>query len=165
MKRDGVSSPVGLKITRVGAHMKFMRLLIFGTVMLMANGTGAQSSVKLFHLDEATISDVHAAYQSGALTSVKLVQAYLERIRACDQAGPKLNVVIFLNPRALEEAAALDEHFRKTGKFVGPLHGIPVLLKDNINTNDMPTTGGSLSLAGYIPGTDAAVTQKLRSAG
>src|SRR5208282_2676023 len=117
----------------MGVHMKFMCLLMFGTVMLMANGAGAQNagtqnSVKPFHLDEATISDVHAAYKSGALTSVRLVQAYLERIRACDQAGPKLNVVIFLNPRALEEAAALDEYFRRTGKFVGPLHGIPVLL-------------------------------------
>jgi amidase len=145
--------------------MKFMRLLIFGTVMLMANSAAAQNSVKPFQLDEATISDVHAAYKSGALTSVKLVRAYLERIRACDQAGPKLNVVIFLNPRALEEAAALDVQFRKTGKFVGPLHGIPLLLKDNINTKDMPTTGGSRSLAGYTPATDAAITQKLRSAG
>jgi len=148
--------------------MKFMGLLMLGAVlavMLMASGTGAQNSVEPFHLDEATISDVHAAYKSGALTSVKLVQAYLARIRTSDQAGPKLNVVIFLNPRALEEAAALDEDFRKTGKFVGPLHGIPVLLKDNVNTKDMPTTGGSLSLAGYTPSTDAAITQKLRSAG
>src|SRR6266404_673906 len=103
-----------MKRKSVSSHMKFMRLLMFGTVMLMANGAGAQNSVKPFHLDEATISDVHAAYKSGALTSVRLVQAYLERIRACDQAGPKLNVVIFLNPRALEEAAALDEHFRRT---------------------------------------------------
>jgi len=145
--------------------MKFTRLLMFGTVMLLANAAAAQNSVKSFQLDEATISEVHAAYKSGALTSVKLVQAYLERIRACDQAGPKLNVVIFLNPRALEEAAALDEQFRLTGKFVGPLHGIPVLLKDNVNTKDMPTTGGSLSLAGYTPATDAAITQKLRAAG
>jgi amidase len=145
--------------------VKFVRFLILGMVMLMAIGAGGRDSVKPFRLDEATIGDVHAAYRSGALTSVKLVRAYLERIRACDQAGPKLNVVIFLNPRALEEAAALDEHFRRTGKFVGPLHGIPVLLKDNINTKDMPTTGGSLSLAGYRPATDAAVTQKLRSAG
>src|ERR1700726_4578810 len=129
--------------------MKFIRLLMFGTAMLMANGAGTQNSVQPFHLDEATISDVHAAYKSGALTSVRLVQAYLERIRACDQAGPKVNVLNFLNPRALEEAAALDEHFRRTGKFVGPLHGIPVLLKDHINTNDMPGTGGSLSLEGY----------------
>src|SRR6202050_4775576 len=143
-----------------------MRLLMFGTAVLMAGGAGAQNSGKPFQLDEATIGDVQAAYKSGTLTSVMLVQAYLERIRAYDQAGPKLNVVIFLNPRALEEAAALDEHFRKTGNFVGPLHGIPVLLKDNINTNDMPTTGGSLSLAGYTPATDAAaITQKLRAAG
>src|SRR5271155_547636 len=95
--------------------MKFICRLMFGSVMFMANGVAAQNSVAPFHLDEATISDVHAAYKSGALTSVKLVQAYLERIRACDQAGPKLNVVIFLNPRALEEAAALDEHFRRPG--------------------------------------------------
>jgi amidase len=145
--------------------MKLLHLFIAATMMLLANGAGAESAVKTFHLEEATISDVHAAYMSGALTAAKLVQAYLDRIQAYDQAGPKLNVVIFLNPKALEEAAALDEHLRKTGKFVGPLHGIPVLLKDNVNTKDMPTTGGSLSLAGYTPATDAAITQKLRSAG
>src|SRR5579871_5139039 len=145
--------------------MKFILLLVLGTAMLLAVGADAQTSVKPFHLDEATIVDVQGAYKSGALTSVKLVQAYLDRIRAYDQAGPKLNVVIFLNPRALEDASALDEHFRKTGKFVGPLHGIPVLLKDNVNTKDMPTTGGSLSLAEYVPATDATITQRLRSAG
>ena len=133
--------------------------------MVVANGASAEGAVKPFHLDEATISEVQAACRSGALTAARLVQAYQERIQAYDQAGPKLNVVIFLNPRAQEEAAALDEHLRKTGKFVGPLHGIPVLLKDNVNTKDMPTTGGSLSLAGYTPATDAAITQKLRSAG
>lgn len=69
------------------------------------------------------------------------------------------------NPKALEEAAALDTHFRKTGQFVGALHGIPVLRKDNVNTSDMPTTGGSLSLAGYTPGMDAMIAQKLRGAG
>src|SRR3984885_7030670 len=98
----------------MGVHMKLVRLLMFGTVVLMADGASAQNSVKPFHLDEATISGVHAAYKTGALTSVRLVQAYLERIRACDRTGPKLNVVIFLNPRALEEAGALDEHFRRT---------------------------------------------------
>src|SRR6202142_505485 len=165
MKRERASTPVGSKTARDGVPMKFMRFLILGTVMFTANGVAAQNTRKPFPLGEATIGDVHAAYRSGALTSVELVQAYLERILSCDQAGPKLNVVIFLNPRALEEAAALDEQFRKTGKFVGPLHGIPVLLKDNINTKDMPTTGGSLSLAGYTPSTDAAITQKLRNAG
>src|SRR5580693_10031593 len=149
----------------MGDYMKFMRLLTFGTVMVMANGASAEGVVKPFHLDEASISDVQAAYRAGSLTAARLVQAYQERIQAYDQAGPKLNVVIFLNPTAQEEAAALDEHLRKTGKFVGPLHGIPVLLKDNVNTKDMPTTGGSLSLAGYTPATDAAITQKLRGAG
>ncbi len=146
--------------------MKLARIVSAGLVMLMANGgAGAQSGAKPFYLQEATISDVHAAYRSGATTATRLVQAYLDRIQAYDQAGPKLNVVIFLNPKALEEAAALDEHLRTTGKFVGPLHGIPVLLKDNVNTKDMPTTGGSLSLAGYMPATDATIVQKLRSAG
>src|ERR1700683_2413770 len=150
----------------MGARTELTRLSLFAAVLLISIGTRPKTSPKPFRPDEATITDVHAAYKSGALTSVKLVQLYLERIRACDQAGPKLNVVISLNPRALEQPAALDEHFRKTGKFVGPLHGIPVLLKDNINTNDMPTTGGSLSLAGYTPATDAAaITQKLRAAG
>jgi amidase len=145
--------------------MKPVHLFMAGTVMRLANSAGAESVVRSFHLEEATISDVHAAYRSGALTAAQLVQAYLERIQAYDRAGPTLNVVIFLDPKALEEAAALDEHLRKTGKFVGPLHGIPVLLKDNVNTKDLPTTGGSLSLAGYVPAADASITQKLRSAG
>ncbi|HXX17452.1 MAG TPA: amidase family protein [Candidatus Eremiobacteraceae bacterium] len=125
----------------------------------------ALAAAKRFHLEETTIADVQVAFKSGATTATQLVQAYLERIEACDQKGPKLNVVIFLNPKAMQEAAALDERLRTTGKFVGPLHGVPVLLKDNINTSDMPTTGGSLSLAGYTPLTDATISQKLRAAG
>jgi amidase len=145
--------------------MKQAHIVMAGMIMLLPNIAGAAGAIKPFHLEEATISDVHAAYKSGAITATRLVQAYLERIQAYDQAGPKLNVVIFLNPKALQEAAALDERLRTTGKFVGPLHGIPVLLKDNVNTRDMPTTGGSLSLAGYTPTTDATITQKLRNAG
>jgi amidase len=145
--------------------MKPVHIVVAGMIMLLPNGASAESEVKPFHLEEATISDVYAAYRSGAITATRLVKAYLQRIQAYDQAGPKLNVVIFLNPRALEEATALDERLRATGRFVGPLHGIPVLLKDNINTKDMPTTGGSLSLAEYTPTTDATITQKLRNAG
>jgi Asp-tRNA(Asn)/Glu-tRNA(Gln) amidotransferase A subunit family amidase len=145
--------------------MKLVHAVLTGALMLPASSGGEAAEAKPFQLDEATISDVQAAYRSGATTAARVVQSYLARIRAYDQAGPKLNVVIFLNPRALDEAAALDEHLRATGKFVGPLHGIPVLLKDNINTKDMPTTGGSLSLAGYTPASDAAITRKLRSAG
>ena len=89
---------------------------------------------------------------------------YLKRIEAYDRKGPRLNAVIYVNPRALKEAAALDAKFRKSGP-VGPLHGIPVLLKDNVNTRDMPTTGGSKSLEGYVPPKDAFITKKLRDAG
>src|ERR1700675_3152104 len=115
-------------------HVRLEHLFMAGRAMLLANGAGAESAVRPFHLEEATISDVHAAYKSGKLTAAKLVQAYLERMQAYDQGGPTLNLVIFLNPKAQEEAAALDEHLLTTGKLVGPLHGIPVLLKDNVNT-------------------------------
>jgi len=117
-----------------------------------------------FKLEEATIAHVHRAFKSGELTAKKLVEMYLKRFEAYDQKGPKLNAVITVNPRALEETAALDAKFKKSGP-VGPLHGIPVLLKDNVNTKDMPTTGGSRSLEGYIPPTDAFITKKLRDAG
>ena len=115
-----------------------------------------------FQVEEATISDVQGAYTSGTATARQVVQAYLDRIQTYDE---KLNVVITLNAKALEESAAQDEYVRSQGKLVGPLHGIPILLKDNINTTDMPTTAGSLSLAGYRPTTNAAVTDKLRAAG
>jgi amidase len=145
--------------------MKPVHPVLIGTLMFLASATADTTAAEPFHLEEASISDVQAAYRSGATTATRVVQSYLARIQAYDQAGPKLNVVIFLNPKALDEAAALDRYLRKTGKFVGPLHGIPVLLKDNTNTKDMPTTGGSLSLAGYTPATDAVITRKLRSAG
>ncbi len=100
-----------------------------------------------FKLEEATVAGVHRAFRSGALTAVKLVEMCLERIEACDRKGPRLNAVITVNPKARKEAARLDAKFRKTGP-AGPLHGIPVLLKDNVNTKDMPTTGGSKGLEG-----------------
>jgi Asp-tRNA(Asn)/Glu-tRNA(Gln) amidotransferase A subunit family amidase len=117
-----------------------------------------------FTLEEATIAGVHRAFKSGELTAKKLVGMYLARIEAYDRKGPRLNAVITVNPGALRKAAALDAKFRKSGP-AGPLHGIPVLLKDNVNTKDMPTTGGSRSLEGYIPPADSAITKKLRDAG
>jgi amidase len=117
-----------------------------------------------FKLEEATIAGVHKAFESGGLTAKKLVGMYLKRIEAYDRKGPRLNAVITVSPKALEEAAALDAKFRKSGP-VGPLHGVPVLLKDNVNTKDTPTTGGSLSLKGYIPPYDATITKRLRNSG
>jgi amidase len=112
----------------------------------------------------ATIADFNAAYASGKVTSVKVVEAYLKRIEAFDKKGPTINSVIYLNRNAVKEAKALDAE-RKAGKVRGPLHGIPVLLKDNFDTFDMPTTAGSQLLEGSIPPDDAFVVRKLRDAG
>jgi amidase len=140
-------------------------LIRVAILMLLTCNVEAAGPARALRVEEATIGDVQGAYRSGAATATEVTRAYLKRIRAYDQAGPKLNVVITLNPKALADAAALDEHFRASGKFLGPLHGIPVLLKDNINTKDLRTTGGSLSLAEYTPAADAAVAQRLRAAG
>ena len=113
---------------------------------------------------EASIPELQAALESGELTSVKLVEFYLERIAAYDQAGPQLNALIHVNPRAAEEAEALDAERAAAGPR-GPLHGIPIVVKDNLNTSDMPTTGGSLALEGFMPTEDAFQIERLRDAG
>jgi Asp-tRNA(Asn)/Glu-tRNA(Gln) amidotransferase A subunit family amidase len=118
-----------------------------------------------FNFMEATIAGIHAAMSAGEITCRELVEFYLGRIEAYDKKGPCLNSIILINPNAREEADKLDAEFRKTGKLSGPLHGIPVLLKDNFETGDMPTTAGSLSLAGFIPADDAFVVAGLRRAG
>jgi len=114
---------------------------------------------------EAGALEQQAQMQVGKLTSTSLVQQYLARIAAIDKAGPAINAVIELNPDALQIAAAMDRE-RKAGKVRGPLHGIPVLIKDNIATADkMSTSAGSLALAGVRASKDAFVAQKLREAG
>jgi amidase len=118
-----------------------------------------------FELNETTIGELQAKLKSGKLTSKELTKLYLKRIAAVDQSGPKLNSVIELNPDALAIATEMDQE-RKQGKVRGPLHGIPILIKDNINTGDkMQTTAGSLALAGNIASADAFIIKKLREAG
>ena len=101
---------------------------------------------------------------SGSLSSHAVVQAYLDRIAALDDAGPHLDAVIELNPDALKDADRLDAE-RKAGKVRGPLHGIPVLLKDNIDALPMANSAGSLALANHHPKDDAYLVRKLRIAG
>jgi Asp-tRNA(Asn)/Glu-tRNA(Gln) amidotransferase A subunit family amidase len=113
---------------------------------------------------EASIPQLQAALASGALTSRQLVLAYLARIAAYDQIGPSLNSIVTLNPAALAQADALDKERASKGPR-GPLHGIPVLVKDNFDTLDMPTSGGALALATLQPSQDAYQVDKLRSAG
>jgi amidase len=114
--------------------------------------------------DQATIADLSGAMAAGTLTSEKLVQLCLARIDAYDRKGPSLHAVLTLNPRALETARALDAE-RTTKGPRSALHGIPIVLKDNFDTADLPTTGGSVLLEGAIPPDDAFVVRKLRDAG
>lgn len=116
------------------------------------------------NVETATTGDLQAAFQKGTLTSEKLTEIYLGRIAAYDKHGPAINAIITLNPNALGEARALDAE-RKAGKVRGPLHGIPIVLKDNFNTFDMPTTAGCQLLEGSIPPADGFLTKKLRDAG
>ncbi|MCB0633011.1 MAG: amidase [Saprospiraceae bacterium] len=116
-------------------------------------------------LEEITIDDLRQGYEAGTYTITQVVQTYLDRIAAIDDAGPELNAVIQVNPDALEIAAALDVEWQN-GTIRGPMHGIPVLLKDNIDTHDkMFTTAGSDLLAGSQPLQDAFIVERLRDAG
>lgn len=115
-------------------------------------------------LHEATLQELQAACNASLLTSTSLVERCLARIEALDKQGPGLNAVITLNPHALETAHALDAERRLRGAR-GPLHGIPVVLKDNLDTHDLPTTGGSVLLHGSTPPDDACVVRRLRGAG
>jgi amidase len=124
-----------------------------------------QKPIAKFELDELGIPDLQAGLGSGRWSSAALTQLYLDRIKAVDQDGPALRSVLATNPEALEIAARLDDE-RKAGHLRGPLHGIPILLKDNLDTGDrMPTTAGSLALAGSRAASDAFVVAQLRAAG
>jgi Asp-tRNA(Asn)/Glu-tRNA(Gln) amidotransferase A subunit family amidase len=118
-----------------------------------------------FPLEEATVDEIHAAYRSGRLTAVALVRACLARIGAYDRRGPALHAMLTVHPRALEEAARLDAEFREKQGRVGPLHGIPVILKDNFDTHDMPTSGGNVAMRNSQPAADAFTVQRMRAAG
>lgn len=117
-----------------------------------------------FDVLETTIADVHAAYRSGQLTCRQLVQSYLDRIENYDRQGPAINAIITINPAALKEADRLDAAF-KAGGFVGPLHGVPIIMKDQGDAVGMPTTLGSVLFKDYYPDRDAFVVDKLKKAG
>ncbi len=137
------------------------RLWLSALLLSLSSTAHAQRAIDL---DAATITELNAAFDSGTLTSVQLVGRYLARIAAYDRQGPAIHAVIALNPTALATARALDAERKAKGKR-SPLHGIPIVLKDNYDTRDMPTTGGSVLLEGYVPTRDAVLVQKLRDAG
>jgi Asp-tRNA(Asn)/Glu-tRNA(Gln) amidotransferase A subunit family amidase len=117
-----------------------------------------------FDLSKATVRSINHAFDSGTLTSEQLVGMYLERIEKYDNQGPSINALINVNPDALEVARALDEE-RKISGPRSPLHGIPIILKDNFNTNDMPTTGASIAFKDLRPAKEAFVVTRMREAG
>jgi amidase len=142
-------------------RMHIAMLILF--IVLAAHSQNTKPPAR-FQVVEATIDDIHAAMKAGRLTARALVQSYLDRIDAFDKRGPMLNCVITINSGALEEADMLDAAFKRTG-MTGPLHGIPVLVKDEIDTAGMPTTLGTLVFKDYRPVRDAFVIEKLKKAG
>src|SRR5215475_7778048 len=117
-----------------------------------------------FQIVETTVDDIHMAFRSGKLTARELVQGYLDRINAYDKQGPNINSIITINPNALAEADKLDAALRTSG-LVGPLHGVTILVKDEVDTAGMPTTLGTVVFKDYRPPKDAFVIDKLRKAG
>src|SRR5881396_1327508 len=138
-------------------------LLVLGVGVLLASPTEA-GAFQLFQTEEATIADIQAALKARTLTCRALVQMYLDRIEAYDKKGPALNAIVAINTDALKTAAALDVKYAQSGP-TGPLHCVPIIVKDNYDTVDMPTSAGSLSLKGSIPPRDAFQVRKLREAG
>jgi len=122
------------------------------------------ASAQRFSAEEATISEIHAAMAGGRLTCRELVSQYLARIAAYDKAGPAINAIVIVNPKALEVADSLDRRFRSSGR-VGSLHCIPIIVKDNMQTTDLPTTAGSLAFQGWMPKKDAFQVRRIREAG
>jgi Asp-tRNA(Asn)/Glu-tRNA(Gln) amidotransferase A subunit family amidase len=117
-----------------------------------------------FQLEEATIASVHAAMKAGQLTCRALVEGYLARIEAYDKKGPMLNAITLVNPNALAEADALDARYKQKG-FVGPLHCVPAIVKDNFETIGLQSAGGSLALKGFVSEKDAFQVKRIKEAG
>lgn len=157
------------KLSIVLTAILSMSLLLTGCststpVAKVDTNTTAHAPAKTFNIMEAGIDDIQKALKSGEVTSEKLVEVYLSRIDKYDQKGPRLNSIITLNTKALSEAKALDKEFKEKGAR-GPLHGVPIILKDNFNTFDMPTSGGNKAMKESQSTTDAFLTKKLRDAG
>ena len=151
---------VGERASAVRASVRRGAATSIAVLLLLPSIAGAQR----FRLLEATIDDVHGALRAGQTTCRALVQRYLDRIEAYDQAGPALNTIQHVNPGALQKADALDSVFAVSG-LAGPLHCVPVLLKDQVETREMPTTYGSALFDDFVSGRDATIVTRMLEAG
>ena len=138
--------------------------ILIGAIMA-ALSPPAHAQVSDFAIEEATIADLEAAYAAGRTTARAVTQAHLDRIAAYDKRGPLINSLITINPRALEDADQLDAALRASGRPVGLLHGIPVIIKDNIDVAGLPMTSGFQGWKNYYPSEDAPLVKKIRAAG
>jgi len=130
-----------------------------------ASVTNAQQAADPFHLQEATIGRIHDGFAAGRLTCAQLTRLYLDRIEAYNLRGPALHAVIAVNQKSLETAAEMDRQYKINPSGAGSLHCIPIVLKDNFNTFDMPTTGGNVGMRNSLPPADAFTVAKMRKAG
>ena len=130
-----------------------------------ASATSAQQARDPFHLQEATIASIHDGFAAGRLTCAQLTRLYLDRIDAYNLRGPALHAIIAVNQKSLETAAEMDRQYKINRSGAGPLHCIPIVLKDNFNTFDMPTTGGNTGMRNSVPPADAFTVARMRKAG
>ena len=137
---------------------------LFVMCALVAPPLAAQRGPAPFRLEETSIAAVHSAFKARTLTCRSLVQGYLDRIDAYDKKGPAINALVTINPAALTIADSLDRRFAQEG-LTGPLHCVPMIVKDNFETKDLQTTAGSLALKGWVPLRDATMVARIRAAG
>jgi len=143
-----------------------MRLLIAVAVLCaMAPASTLRAQTAPFHLEEATVGSIHAAFAAGRLTCSELTRRYLDRIEAYDRRGPALRSIITINPKAMEVAAEKDRTYRTNPSAAGSLHCVPIILKDNFDTADLPTTAGNVSMRLSQPSADAFTVTRMRQAG
>lgn len=135
------------------------------SAFLIFFGATKTVSAAAISIEETTITQLQAAYLKGKTTAREVTQAYLDRIAAYDKRGPYLNALITVNSQVLADAARLDSALKSTGKLGGPLHGILIIVKDNIDTSDMPTTYGVALFKDFVPAKDAFIVRRLRAAG
>jgi amidase len=136
----------------------------FPALLLLGAATLAAQPAAPFAVEEATIAQVHEAMKAGRLTCRALVGQYLKRIQAYDKNGPALNAIVLVNPDVEKQADELDRRFAQSG-LTGPLHCVPMIVKDNFETRGLQTTNGALAFAGYVPEKDAFQVRRIKEAG
>src|SRR3954464_1361005 len=140
------------------------KVCVLAGLVVLAGAPAARAADPPLDLERLSVADMQSKMAAGELTSVQLTRSYIDRIAAVNARGPGINAVRVVNPTALQDAAVLDLE-RATGHLKGPLHGIPLLVKDNLDVAGLPTTAGSVALQDSVPQRDSTVVAKLRAAG